>query len=61
MPKTFISHVNELTYNEPNQFRFTDRSGCPIGDIDTKGVEGDAADRSKNQAPQEPSHKFQET
>ena len=61
MPETFIARVNELACNETNQFIFTDRSGCPIGDIDTKGVEGDAADRSKNQAPQEPSHKFQAT
>ena len=48
MPKTFISHVNELTYNEPNQFRFTDRSGCPIGNINIKGVDRYAADRKKS-------------
>ena len=61
MPETFIARVNELAYNEPNQFIFIDHSGCPIGDLYIKGVHRDAADRKKNQAPQEPPQEFQAT
>ena len=61
MPDTFISRVNELSCNEPNQFIFTDRSGCHFGDINITGVDRDAADIKNNQAPQDPPHKFQAT
>ena len=34
MPDTAIDHVNEIAYNEQNQFILTDHRGCPIGDVD---------------------------
>ena len=43
MPDTVIAHVNELSYNEPNKFIFTELIGCPIGDIYITGVDIDDA------------------
>ena len=61
MPDTVIAHVNELSYNEPNKFIFTELSGCPIGDIYITGVDRDAADRNINNSPWYPNHKLQAT
>ena len=61
MLDTFIACVNELACNEPNKFIFTDMSVNPIGYIYITGVNRDAADSNKNQAPQDPSHKFHAT
>ena len=61
MPNTAIACVKDLACNEPNQFIFTDRSGCLIGDIDITLVDRDAADSNKNQAPQDPAQDIQAT
>ena len=61
MPDTVIACINKLACNKSNNFIFTDRIGCTIGYAKTTGVDRDAADINKNQAPQYPPHKFQET
>ena len=61
MPDTAIARVNNIAYNEPNQFIFTNYRGRPIGDIEITGVDRDAGDSNKNQAPQDPPHKLQAT
>ena len=61
MPDTFISRVNELAWNELNQFIFTDRRGRPIGDVDITGVDRDTDDSNKTQAPKYLPHEFQTT
>ena len=59
MPDTVIDHANELDYNEPDQFIFTDHISCPIGDIDITSSDRDDSVSNKNQAPQDPPHNFQ--
>ena len=61
MSDTVIARVNKLSWNEPNQLIFTNRRGCPIGDIDTIGVDRDTDDSNKNQSAQDPPHKIQAT
>ena len=61
MPDTFISHINKLACNEPNQFTFIDRRYCPIGDVDITGMDRYTDDSNKKQAPKYPSHEFQTT
>ena len=61
MTHTDIVRVNNLACNELDQFLFTDHIGCPIGDINITGVDMDAAGGKKNQAQQDPPHKFQAT
>ena len=61
MPETGISRVKEISCKKQNKFIFTDRSVNTIGDINTTGVDKDAADSKKNQAPQDPPHKSQTT
>ena len=61
IPDIVIARVNKLSYNEPNQFIFTDCIVFTIGDINIIGVDSDAADISKNKSPQDPPHKFQAT
>jgi hypothetical protein len=38
MPDTVIAHVNALGTDQPEQLIFTDRRGCPIGDVEIPGV-----------------------
>ena len=38
IPDIVIARVNKLSYNEPNQFIFTDCRGFPIGDVDITRV-----------------------
>ena len=59
MPDTVISCINELAYNELDQFIFTDCRGRPIGYIYITGVDRDTADSNKNKATQDPPHKLQ--
>ena len=61
MPYTVISHVNELACNEQNQFIFTQRRGCNIGDVDITGVDSDNDHSNEYQAPQDPPRKSQAT
>jgi hypothetical protein len=41
MPDTVIDRVNTLGHDQPAELVFTDRKGCPIGDIELPGVDGD--------------------
>ena len=61
MPETVISCVKELSWNETNKFIFTYRICHLIGYTYTTGVDRDAADTNKNQAPQKPSQNLQAT
>ena len=61
MPDTVIARVNKISCNEPNKFIFTDRIVCPVGDVETTGVDRDTDYINKNKAPQDPPCKFQET
>ena len=61
MPDTDTARVNNLSWNEPNQFIFIYHRGCPIGDINITGVDKDASDNKKNQSPQDPTHELQAT
>jgi hypothetical protein len=38
MPDTVIARVNALGTDQPEQLIFTDRCGCPIGDVEIPGV-----------------------
>ena len=53
MPETFTACVNEIAWNELDQFIFTERRGNTIGDIDITGVDRNDADSIKNQPPQD--------
>ena len=55
MPDTVIARVNEISCNEPNKFIFTDRIVCPVGDVETTGVDRDTDYINKNKAPTRPS------
>ena len=61
MPDTVLYLVNKLACNEPNQFIFTDRRCCPIGDINIIGVYRYSADSNKKQAQQDLPHDLQAT
>ena len=61
MPDSVVVWVNKLDCNEPNQFIFTDRRGCAIGDVYITGVDKNTGDSNKNQALQYSPHKFQST
>ena len=61
IPDTVAARVNQLACNKPNQFIFTDRRGPPIGYGKIARVDKDADDSNKNQAPEDPPHKFQAT
>ena len=61
MPDTAISRVNKLASNEPYRFIFKDCICRPIGYIGITGVHRNADYSNKNQAPQDPPHKFQST
>jgi hypothetical protein len=39
MPNSVITRVNELGKDQPEQFIFTDRSGCIIGDVEPDTTE----------------------
>jgi hypothetical protein len=43
MPDTVIDRVNLLGKDQQEQLVFTDCKGCPIGDIELPGVDGDEA------------------
>ena len=61
MPENIISRINKLALNETNQFIFTYRRGCPIGDVEITGEDRDADDSNETEAPQDPPHEFQVT
>ena len=61
MPDTIIDHINELYYNAPNMFIFTDCRGCSIGDFEITGVDSDAGDSNEKKSQQDPPHELQAT
>ena len=40
MPDTVIHRVEALAKGEPELLTFTDRKGCPIGEVELTGVDG---------------------
>ena len=44
MPDTVITRANALGSDQPEQLIFTNRRGCPIGDVEIPGVDTSNAD-----------------